>query len=155
MQDLIKNVNLFMENHNAPHISESDDLIEKSECYVEMNNWLKTAEKTVLEELIDEYGLLIPVITLTGLNLDHVTILQAQTNVNYSGYVRYIDMLLTQVTQKKVSKLRKLASPLLDDANELTKTELRSKMIATIIERYINLQVTNKDALLDLASLVA
>lgn len=144
IKELINNINESLIDYGAPHITESNDSIKKSETYVQLNNWLRTASDDTLKNIINEYGLVIIAIVLSGVDLNHIAILQTSKQIKYSGYVRYIDLALKQASHKKISRLRTISSLFLSDTKKMTAPELRSAVTAKIIEKYINYENTEK-----------
>lgn len=144
IKELINNVNESLIDYGAPHITESNDSIKKSETYVQLNNWLRTASDDTLKNIINEYGLVIIAIVLSGVDLNHIAILQTSKQIKYSGYVRYIDLALKQASHKKISRLRTISSLFLLDTKKMTAPELRSAVTAKIIEKYINYESTEE-----------
>ena len=144
IKELINNINESLIDYGAPHITESNDSIKKSETYVQLNNWLRTASDDTLKNIINEYGLVIIAIVLSGVDLNHIAILQTSKQIKYSGYVRYIDLALKQASHKKISRLRTISSLFLSDTKKMTAPELRSVVTAKIIEKYINYENTEK-----------
>lgn len=144
IKELINNINESLIDYGAPHITESNDSIKKSETYVQLNNWLRTASDDTLKNIINEYGLVIIAIVLSGVDLNHIAILQTSKQIKYSGYVRYINLALKQASHKKISRLRTISSLFLSDTKKMTAPELRSAVTAKIIEKYINYENTEK-----------
>ena len=94
------------------------------------------AEQTVINELANEYGLIIVILGVTGINLDHVILLQEKKEPDYTGFIRYIDNTLLRSTHHKAKHIRKISKYLLnDDFMDLKTPEVRSQIISYILER--------------------
>lgn len=155
-KSVIDSLNKRLRFFGAPALAEQTDLIQRSKQFTLFNSWLQEASDAVINELVNEYGLIIVILGVTGINLDHVILLQEKKEPDYTGFIRYIDNTLLRSTHHKAKHIRKISKDLLnDDFMDLKTPEVRSQIISYILERYINMKGTYDDAIRDLLLLVS
>jgi len=75
-KSVIDSLNKRLRFFGAPALAEQTDLIQRSKQFTLFNSWLQEASDAVINELANEYGLIIVILGVTGINLDHVILLQ-------------------------------------------------------------------------------
>ena len=60
---------------------------QKTRVFVRMNTVLKTFTPEQMVSLTDDYGLILPALALSDVNIDYATLLQNKTEIDVSGFV--------------------------------------------------------------------
>lgn len=151
LSELITQLNQQLDLYEAPNIGKDLDSIKRSKQFTLFNNWLQKVSDDLVQDLANEYGLLLVVLAVTGINQDHVILLQKASTPDYTGFIRYIDATILNATQYKAKNIRFLSKHLLnDELLDLKTPEVRSHIISEILERYINMNDNYVNALNDL-----
>ena len=151
LSELVSQLNQQLNLFEAPNIGRTSDSIKRSKQFMLFNEWLQKASDDLVHDLANDYGLLIVVLAVTGINQDHVVLLQKASKPDYTGFIRYIDAAILNATQYKAKNIRFLSKRLLnDELLDLKTPEVRSHIISEILERYINMNDNYVNALNDL-----
>lgn len=151
LSKLVAQLNQQLDLYEAPTIGNNLDSIKRSKQFTLFNEWLQKISDDLVQELANEYGLLIVVLAVTGINQDHVVLLQKASQPDYTGFIRYIDAVILTATHYKAKNIRFISKRLLnDELLDLKTPEVRSHIISEILERYINMNDNYVNALNDL-----
>ena len=139
---LSNRLNEYLESVDAPAIGLHNDPINRSQDFVEFEAWLKTSDIDVLDDLIEQFGLIPLVFSLSGTDVTYSTLLQKGETVKLDGYVRYIDSALIRTTGGRAIEINQIGKSLFGDEFELAKQhKMRAKFASKIIEIFINTQL--------------
>ena len=78
----------------------------KTKTFVNMNEGLLDLELDSIIKLVDDYGLLLPAFALCDVNVDYAILLQNRSDLDVSGFVRYMDIYTIRTTENNKSILR-------------------------------------------------
>ena len=78
----------------------------KTKAFVRANDVLKQLPIEQVIKLVDDYGLLLPAILLSDVNVDYGILLQDRTDLDVGGFITYMDVFLIRVTQNKKQQLQ-------------------------------------------------
>lgn len=105
----------------------------KTKTFVAMNEGLLDLELNSIIKLVDDYGLLLPAFALCDVNVDYATLLQNRSDLDVSGFIRYMDIYTIRTTENNKSILRHYTG--IDGESP---KETRRLYIKEILERMIN-----------------
>lgn len=105
----------------------------KTRVFVEMNKQLKQMEIDPFIRLVDDYGLLLPAIALSDINVDYAVLLQNKNEIDVSGFVRYVDTLFIRMTQNKKAMMKDIT-----DISDKPPKEMRLAFVKQILEEMVN-----------------
>lgn len=127
--DLLLNLlNEQMSNCGLPELS-----TRKTKTFVTMNNVLLDLELKNIITLVDDYGLILPALSLCDVNVDYAILLQNRSDLDVSGFIRYMDIYLIRTTENNKSILRHYTG--IDGESP---KETRRLYIKNTLERMIN-----------------
>ena len=105
----------------------------KTKTFVTMNEGLLDLELNNIIKLVDDYGLLLPAFALCDVNVDYATLLQNRSDLDVSGFIRYMDIYTIRTTENNKSILRHYTG--IDGESP---KETRRLYIKETLERMIN-----------------
>ena len=105
----------------------------KTKTFVNMNEGLLDLELDSIIKLVDDYGLLLPAFALCDVNVDYAILLQNRSDLDVSGFVRYMDIYTIRTTENNKSILRHYTG--IDGESP---KETRRLYIKATLERMIN-----------------
>lgn len=105
----------------------------KTKTFVTMNEGLLYLELNSIIKLVDDYGLLLPAFALCDVNVDYAILLQNRSDLDVSGFVRYMDIYTIRTTENNKSILRHYTG--IDGESP---KETRRLYIKATLERMIN-----------------
>ena len=103
-QHLNNRLNEYLESINAPAIGLHNDPINRSHDFVEFEKWLKTVDIDILDDLIEQFGLIPLIFSIAGTDVTYSILLQDSKSIVLDGYVRYIDSALIRTTGGRALK---------------------------------------------------
>lgn len=78
----------------------------KTKVFVAMNDGLLNLNLEDIVKLVDDYGLILPALSLSDVNVDYAVLLQNRSELDVSGFIRYMDVYLIRTTANNKSTLR-------------------------------------------------
>ncbi len=125
---LINLLNEQMSSCGLPELS-----TRRTKTFVSMNDKLSTLELERIVTLVDDYGLILPALSLCDVNVDYATLLQNRSELDISGFIRYMDIYIIRTTDNNKSILRHYTG--IDGESP---KETRRLYIKNTLERMIN-----------------
>lgn len=106
----------------------------KTQVFVKMNNMLKkfTTEQLVL--LADDYGLLLPALVLSDINVDYAKLLQNKNQVDVNGFIIYTDIVFLRMSENN----KNIMLHITNYDSKLPPKEIRRLFIQDTLETFIN-----------------
>lgn len=105
----------------------------KTKTFVIMNDVLLNLELKTIITLVDDYGLILPALSLCDVNVDYAILLQNRSDLDISGFIRYMDIYLIRTTDNNKSILRHYTG--IDGESP---KETRRLYIKNVLEHMIN-----------------
>lgn len=105
----------------------------KTKAFVHANEILKQLSIEQIVRLVDDYGLILPAILLSDVNVDYGTLLQDRTELDVGGFVIYMDVFIIRVTQNKKVQLEYFTQHKAGNVKEI-----RRLYIQETLEKMIN-----------------
>ena len=105
----------------------------KTKAFVRANDVLKQLPIEQVIKLVDDYGLLLPAILLSDVNVDYGILLQDRTDLDVGGFITYMDVFLIRVTQNKKQQLQYFTQ-----ISDKAPKEIRRQYIKDALEGMIN-----------------
>ena len=105
----------------------------KTKTFVALNDGLLKLELNDIIKLVDDYGLLFPAFSLCDVNVDYAILLQNRSDLDISGFIRYMDIYIIRTTENNKTMLRHYTGI----SGEAPK-ETRRLYIKETLERMIN-----------------
>lgn len=140
-QHLNNRLNEYLESINAPAIGLHNDPINRSHDFVEFEKWLKTVDIDILDDLIEQFGLIPLIFSIAGTDVTYSILLQDSKSIVLDGYVRYIDSALIRTTGGRALEINQIGKSLFGEEFKLAKQhKMRAKFASKIIEIFINTQ---------------
>lgn len=135
----LNNISDTNDNISAPKIGLYTQEYERTQCFVNFNEWLKNANKEELISLAHNFGLLPVVYTLTGVNVIQATLMQETSKIDVLGVITYIRIALIHTMGDNTSALDQLCTVLFSDTYRQTDDmDIRSNFISLLISKCIN-----------------
>lgn len=133
-QLLITTLNDTLASAGLPNLSDK-----KTKTFVKINDMLKELNNKDMVRLVRDYGLLIPVLFMSDINIDYIKFLTNKDEVEADGFVRYVDtqlLLATDHDQKTMQEYFKHFKGLSVKSNN--KDEMRCEYVSFILNYCIN-----------------
>lgn len=134
MNDLTKQLNNDLVKVGLPELSST-----KTKTYVRINDELNNTPDKDLVTIVKDYGLLIPILFLSDINVDYAKFLTGDTDIDVSGFVRYVDTQLLVLTKHDLNTMKAYFAhiPSFEPKGQ-TVDELREEYVQFVLEFCIN-----------------
>lgn len=134
-------INNDLQKVNSPQLGLGQTAYAHANTFVQFNNWLMQADRAVLVDIANKYGLLPMVFSLSGLDVTDAMLLQQRSRLDLHGHIRYISIALGGVTGTRTNDILNVGKMFFGDdfKTENVKTaELRTQFISSVIEYFVN-----------------
>ena len=134
-------INDNLQKVNSPQLGLGRTAYDRADTFVQFNNWLMQADRAVLVDIANKYGLLPMVFSLSGLDVTDAMLLQQRSRLDLRGHIRYISITLGSVTGTRTNDVLNVGKIFFGDdfKTENVKTaELRTQFISSVIEYFVN-----------------
>lgn len=140
--DLKETLNDELTRLSAPNVGYDTEEYYRTKNFVEFNAWLQNAPRKELTHIITDFGLLPMIYSLSGIDVTTAALMQEESRVNLRGHIRYINLAIIHVAGKRFDDALLIGKELFGESfeyeNITTADDLRSKIIANLIEYLVN-----------------
>lgn len=117
---------------------------QKTRVFVKMNTVLKTFTPEQMVSLTDDYGLILPAMTLSDVNIDYATLLQNKTEIDVSGFILYMDTFFIRMTNNQKPIMMHYTG-----IEGQASKEIRRQFIQDTLEEMINTRGLSKEEIIE------
>ena len=140
--DLKETLNDELTRLSAPNIGYNTEEYYRTENFVEFNAWLQNAPRKELTYIINDFGLLPMIYSLSGINVTTAALMQEEARVNLRGHIRYINLAIICIAGKRFDDALVIGKDLFGESfeyeNITTADDLRYKIIADLVQYLVN-----------------
>lgn len=117
--------------------------INRAGSFLEFNQWFKNLEQEVIDQLSKTYGLSLLIYILNGYDHIHATFSTDELELDYSGFIRYIDSIVKNNSQNESIQLNKLGKALYGEKFRFDRSlSMRQDLIERVLEELVNREDT-------------
>lgn len=134
-------INDDLQKVNSPQLGLGQTAYAHANTFVQFNNWLTQADRAVLADITNKYGLLPMVFSLSGLDVIDAMLLQQSSKLDLHGHIRYISIALGKATGTRTNDILNVGKIFFGDdfkTKNVKTAELRTQFISSIIEYLVN-----------------
>lgn len=134
-------INEELQKVNSPQLGLGRTTYDHANTFVQFNKWLTQADRAVLVDIANKYGLLPMVFSLSGLDVTDAMLLQHSSRLDLRGHIRYISITLGGVMGTRTNDILNVGKMFFGDdfkTENVKIAELRTLFISSVIEYFVN-----------------